>query len=229
MSAPARPAVHALPAPPELAFAVDGAGVLEHAAAPTLRFDLRIESSPAVAIRSLSLAVQIRLATTRRGYTAEAQRRLVELFGEPQRWGHTLRSLLWTNVSLLVPAFTGSTTAQLAVPCTYDLDVASARYLRALEDGEVPLELLFSGTIFYAGPSGELRIAHVPWDREAEFRLPARLWHEMMDRYFPGSAWIRLPRETFDRLHAYRAARGLPGLEAVIADLLEPREGAAGS
>ena len=38
--------------------------------------------------------------------------------------------------------------------CTYDFEVAATKYLHALDDGEIPLVLLFSGTVFTAGDAG---------------------------------------------------------------------------
>ncbi len=225
MAAPNRVAGGSLVAPaedaPQLVFAVEDAGVLEFAAVPTLSFQLRIESVGGEPIRSLSLNTQIRIAATRRRYDAAAQARLSELFGEPARWAQTLRSLLWTHTALVVPGFAGSTLVEMRVPCTYDFDVIAAKYLNALADGDVPLEFLFSGTIFYAADDGALRIARIPWDREAEYRMPVRVWKETMDHYFPGSAWLRLRKETFDRLYAYKAARALPTWEAALDALLD--------
>jgi hypothetical protein len=45
-----------------------------------------------------------------------------------------------------------------------------------------------------------------------------------MDRYFPGSAWLRLERETFDRLYAYRSRHALPSWEHTLDHLLGPSE-----
>jgi Family of unknown function (DUF6084) len=211
--APAQPA-------PEVHFAVQGGGVLDHAVVPTLRFSLRAESHGGQPIRSLALNVQLRIAATARRYDDRAQARLVELFGYPEQWGRTLRSLHWTNLTLQVPPFEGSTAVELTVPCTYDFEVTASRYLDALEDGDVPLEFLFSGTVFYLDPSGLLRVGRVSWDEVAEFRLPVAAWREMMDRYFPNSAWLRLGKESFDRLYAYRARRALPSWEHAIDALL---------
>jgi hypothetical protein len=205
---------------PELGFAVEEAGVWEYAAAPTLRFRVRVDSLGGQPIRSVLLTTQIRIAVTRRAYDAESQARLVEVFGEPSQWGQTLRSLLWTHTTLNVTAFTGSTIVEMPVSCTYDFEVASAKYLHALRDGEVPLEFLFSGTIFYTGDDGLLRTALVSWEKEAEFRLPVRVWREAMEHFFPGSAWLRLRTDTFDRLHAYRGRRALPSWEAAVEALL---------
>ena len=203
---------------------VAGAEVQEFAAVPSLLFKLRVENLEEEPIRSVALNTQIRIAATQRHYDSAEQERLLELFGEPSRWKDTLRSLLWTHTVLQVPAFSGSTVADMPVPCTYDLEVVAAKYFYALEDGEVPLEFLFSGTVFYAGADGRLQVERIPWEKEAEFRLPVRLWKEMMDHYFPNSAWIRLRRDAFDRLYDYKVRKGLPTWEAAVEALLRASE-----
>jgi hypothetical protein len=205
---------------PNLDFRVEGAEVQEFAAVPSLLFKLRVENLEEEPIRSVALNTQIRIAATQRHYDAVEQERLLELFGEPSRWKDTLRSLLWTHTVLQVPAFSGSTVADMPVPCTYDLEVVAAKYFYALEDGEVPLEFLFSGTVFYAGEDGRLQVARISWEKEAEFRLPVRVWKEMMDHYFPNSAWIRLRRDAFDQLYNYKIRKGLPTWEAAVEALL---------
>jgi Family of unknown function (DUF6084) len=209
---------------PDLDFGVEGVEVLEFAAVPSLRFKLRIENLEEEPIRSVALNTQIRIAATQRHYDAAEQERLLELFGEPHRWGNTLRSLLWTHAVLQVPPFSGSTVVDMPITCTYDLEVVGAKYFHALEDGEVPLEFLFSGTVFYAGEGGRLQVARISWEKEAHFRLPVRVWKEMMERYFPNSAWIRLHRDAFDRLYDYKVRRGLPTWEAAVEALLSASE-----
>ena len=209
---------------PDLDFRVEGAEVLEFAAVPSLLFKLRIENLEEEPIRSVALNTQIRIAATQRYYDAAEQERLLEVFGEPSRWKDTLRSLLWTHTVLQVPPFSGSTVVDMPVTCTYDLEVVWAKYFYALEEGEVPLEFLFSGTVFYAGQDGRLQVERISWEKEAEFRLPVRLWKEMMERYFPNSAWIRLRRDAFDRLYNYKARRGLPTWEAAVDALLRASE-----
>ena len=209
---------------PDLDFRVEGAEVLEYAAVPSLLFKLRMENLQEEPIRSVSLNTQVRIAARQRHYEAVEQERLQELFGDPHRWGETLRSLLWTHTVLQVPAFSGSTVADMPVPCTYDLEVVAAKYFYALEDGEVPLEFLFSGTVFYAAEGGRLQTARISWEKEAEFRLPVRLWKEMMERYFPNSAWIRLHRDAFDQLYDYKIRMGLPTWEAAVEALLRASE-----
>ena len=160
-------------------------------------------------MRSVLLDVQIQIAARRRGYDASAHDRLFELFGPTADWGTTLRTLLWTRTTLVVPAFEGSTVVDLDVPCSYDLEVTASRYLDALGDGEVPLEFLFSGSVFYTGGGGELQTTRLSWESEAEYRLPVRVWKETMERYFRGTAWVRLSKESFDRLSAYKSRNAL--------------------
>jgi hypothetical protein len=196
---------------------VQGAAPLEFAAAPTLRFALAIESSEP--IRSLSLDVQTAIAARRRGYGRDEQARLADLFGAPEHWGTTLRTLLWTRTTLVVPAFTGATVVDLDVPCTYDFEVTATKYFAGLDDGDVPLEFLFSGTAFYG--EGALRAERIDWQSEASYSLPVAVWRETMDRHFPGTTWVRVSRETYGRLAAYRGQRALPSWDAVMRTLLE--------
>jgi Family of unknown function (DUF6084) len=190
----------------ELDFAVEDATRVEHTAVPTLRFALRV-SSP-TPVRSVLLDVQVQIAARRRGYDESAHDRLFELFGPVADWGTTLRTLLWTRTTLVVPAFEDTTVVNLDVPCSYDLEVAASRYLDALSDGEVPLEFLFSGSVFYM--DGEaLQTTRLPWNSEASYRLPVRVWKETMERYFRGTAWVRLSKESFDRLSAYKSRNAL--------------------
>ncbi len=207
---------------PELEFAVQNAHAVRYAAVPTLGFDLRVGRLDGGAVRSVALNVQLRIAATKRSYTPAEQGRLVEVFGLPEQWSRTVGSLLWTNTTANVPPFTGSTVFELAVGCTYDFEVTAAKYLQGLEGGEVPLEFLFSGTVFYADPDGRLQVASISWDREAECRLPVAVWRDMMDRHFGDTAWVRLRRDRFDRLYAYKARNMHASWEdAVDALLLE--------
>lgn len=204
---------------PEVSFTVEDADVVRHAAVPTLGFRLRVDAGDA-RIRSLSLDAQVRIAAADRRYDDEEKGRLYELFGAPSEWGRSLRTLLWTRARLVVPSFEGATTTELAVPCTYDFEVTASKYLHAVREGDVPLEILFSGTVFFASGAG-LRAVRLPWDREARFRMPAELWHEAMRRYFPNRAWIRLAHDEFEALLAYRRREGLPNWERTVRDLLE--------
>jgi hypothetical protein len=206
---------------PRLAFAVADATAERYGAVPTLNFTLGIERSGGGPVRSILLDTQIQIAARRRPYGEAEQGWLVELFGTPDRWSTTLRTLLWTRTTLVVPPFTDSTEVTLPVACSYDLEVNAASYLSALHNGEVPLEFLFSGSVFYAGPGGMLQTARISWDREAEYRLPLETWRAAMDHHFPGAAWLRLARPTFDRLRAYKAEHGLRTLDDAVERLMQ--------
>jgi hypothetical protein len=168
------------------------------------------------------LDVQVQIAARRRRYDASAHDRLFELFGPARDWGTTLRTLLWTRTTLVVPAFAGETTVDLDVPCSYDLEVAASRYLDALGDGEVPLELLFSGSVFYE-QDGRLQTVRLALAKEAQFALPVRVWKETMARYFNGMAWLRLRKESFDRLSAFKSRNALATWDDALDALLLER------
>ena len=205
----------------ELAFAVEGAERVEHAAVPSVRFALRLTAPAGRTIRSVLLDTQIQIAARRRRYDAAAEEKLFELFGAPAVWGATLRTLPWTRVTSVVPPFTGSTLVDVDVPCSYDLHVAASRYFDGLDGGDVPLEFLFSGTVFAAGPGGGLQATRISWEADAEYRFPVALWQETMERYFRGTAWLRLRKDAFDRLAAYKSRRALATWEDAIESLLE--------
>lgn len=206
---------------PDLSFQVEQAAVLPFAAAPSLVFKVRLANAAAdEAIHSVALRCQLQIEATRRRYSAPEQEWLLEVFGEPERWSQTLRSLVWSHLNVIVPSFTGSTVTELVVPCTFDFNVAATKYFHALQDGEIPLRLLFSGTVFYAAADGALQVAQISWEREAAYRLPVRVWQEMMALYYPNSAWVRVRQDLFDRLSWYKAQRGLPTWEQVFESLL---------
>lgn len=207
---------------PDLRFEVMGAEAPPYAALPMLVFKLHVANTREdERIASVMLRCQIRIAATRRRYSAEAKARLVEVFGEPERWGETVRGFVWANTSVVVPTFSGSAEVDVPVPCSYDFEAANTRYFDALDDGEIPLTFLFSGTVFYQAEGGALQVAQISWEREADYRLPVALWREMMARYYPNAAWLHLRKDVFDRLRAYQAARGLPTWEETLTRLLD--------
>jgi hypothetical protein len=208
---------------PQLQFAVEGCEPLDYAAVPTLMFALSIEEVDGLPIRSVLLDVQIQIASRARRYADGEQDRLLELFGTPDRWASTLRTLPWTRATVVVPPFESRTSVDLQIPCTYDLEVTEARYLAALDDGEVPLELMFSGSVFFAAPGGLLQTARIAWDSDVSYRMPVNAWRAAVDRHFPGAAWLRIERSSFDRLSAYKARHAFTSWDAAIDSLLEAR------
>jgi Family of unknown function (DUF6084) len=186
---------------------------------PTISFRLRVDSGGA-SIRAVQLDVQIQIAARRRGYDPERQGGLWELFGTPDRWAETLRTLPWLRTTVVVPPFTGATTVELPVVCTYDLEVVAARYFASVGDGVVPLDFLFSGAVFYADAAGRLQTVRIAWDCDADYALPVAVWREAIDRHFPDSAWLRLRRASFDRLQAYKGRRAFATMEDALDALL---------
>jgi hypothetical protein len=214
---------------PDLSFQVEGVRPERSAAAPLLLFRLRVaEAVPAgkepTPVHAVVLRCQVRIEPARRRYSPAEQERLLDLFGTPERWGQTLRPLLWMQLSTALPPFCGIAAVDLPVPCSYDFSLAATKYFDALDEGEVPLCFLFSGTVFYANDAGALQVAQVPWDREATFRLPAATWRGLMELYYPHGAWLCLRKDVFDRLARYRSRQGLPTWEGALERLLSEAE-----
>jgi len=203
-----------------LAFEVLDARPEPHAAVPTIMFRLRVEEADGFSVHALALRCQIRIEPQRRRYSPDEEERLYEMFGETPQWGDSLRPFLWTHVSTTVGKFDGATEFDLPVECTYDFDIAGAKYLHALADGDIPLILLFSGTAYTRGESG-FSAEPLSWALEASYKMPVSVWRGMMDLYFPNSAWIRIGRDTLDDLQRFRAGRGLPTWDQALEQLLK--------
>ncbi len=205
---------------PELGITVAGVAAEPYAAVPTLAVQLAVTETTGEAVEGISLHCQIRIEATKRRYSPTEKEDLKDLFGEPERWSQTVRSLLWTHADANVAPFSGTATATLLVPCTYDFEVVATKYLGALDGGTIPLVLLFSGTIFYRDAEGRVQITQMSWNTEAAYALPVAVWRDLMELYFPSSAWLRLTRESFDDLHRYKIERGIPTWEGVVERLL---------
>jgi hypothetical protein len=208
----------------ELTFECLGAAADIYAAGPTLSLKLRISESTAVKVHAIALRVQLRIEPQRRRYSDAEAAKLGDLFGETARWADTLRPLQFAIVPAMVPGFRDSTEFDLPVPCTYDLEIAATSYFHALDDGDVPLVLLFSGTVFTDSGTG-FSVAPVNWRCEAPCLVPVEVWRTMMDRFYPNCGWIRLSREALHALGAYKNANAIPSWEQAITDLLAVREG----
>ena len=202
---------------PDLDFRVESVASVPYAAAPTLAFRLRVtNANREEVIHSMALRAQIQIEVTRRHYSVEEQARLSDLFGEPGRWGQTLKTMLWTHVAVNAPPFQGETTVDIPVPCTFDFNVATTKYFHGLSEGELPLNFLFSGTVFYQSEQEGLQVAPISWEKEAKFRLPLKIWKQMIDEYYPNTAWLCLRRDAFERLYEYKVHNGIPTWEEVI-------------
>jgi hypothetical protein len=208
----------------DLDFTVEGVEMERHAVAPLLQFALRASSNaPEAAVLNVLLNCQIRIEPTRRIYAAPEHELLSELFGAPDRWGQTLQSFLWTHCNILIPAFERECVVKLPVACSFDFNIAATKYFHGIEGGEVPLNFLFSGSVFYRDAEGDLQIGQIAWTKESAYRLPAQVWRSMMDHYYPQTAWLCLRRDAFDQLYRYKRAKGLPSFERALGDLLDAK------
>ena len=208
----------------DLVFGCTGASAERYAATPTLSFALTITESTGAPVHAIVLRCQLRVEPHRRRYSAAEARRLHDLFGDTSRWADTVKPIQLATVTTMVPSFTAVTEIELPVPCTYDLEVASGRYFAGLDDGTVPLLMLFSGTVFIATEQG-YSVELVPWSAEASYRMPVTVWQELVDAHFPNSAWLRCSRETLDALSAYKAQNALPTRDATLTALLGTARG----
>ena len=164
----------------------------------------------------------IEIEPSKRRYDDAERERLVELFGEPERWASTTSSLRWAQAQALVPSFTGSTRFGLELPCTYDHEVGATKYFNGLSGGEAPLRFHFNGTVIWEDDDGRMQLTQVPWDCSARFEMPVEVWRTMIEASYPFRGWIaarrgddRAPRATS------RPSRALPTFDATVAELLD--------
>jgi hypothetical protein len=208
----------------DLAFELTDARAEPYAAVPTLTFRLEVGEASGASVHAIVLRTQVRIEPQRRRYTRAEEARLTELFGETPRWGDTLRPFLWTQLATTVPGFVGRTVVDLPMACTYDFEVAGAKYLHALEAGDIPLLFLFSGTVFTRGDGG-FTAEPIAWHLEARYALPAQVWRDLMDLYFPGGGWVRLSRSSIDALQRFKSERALPTWDQAVEALVKEADG----
>jgi hypothetical protein len=208
---------------PELSFAVRGSSIVADCMTPQIGLALEIRNRPETEqIHSLLLRCQVQIEAPQRRYDKEEPDRLRDLFGEPERWGQTLRPILWTNLCITVPAFTGSTETTVPLPCTFDFHVSATKYFHALETGMAQLSLLFSGSVFYQNSQNVLQAAPVSWNCQAGYKLPVRLWREAIGQHYSNSAWLCLRRDVVERLYRFKVDQGLSTMEEAIDRMLLP-------
>jgi hypothetical protein len=207
---------------PELRFQLLSAASVPFAAVPLVAFKLEVvNDDAALQVYSAVLRCQIQIAAARRRYDSGEQGRLRDLFGEPERWSTTLKPMLWTHAVVALPQFTDRTVVDVPIPCSLDFNIAATKYFDGLRAGDVPLNFLFSGTVFYQSRADRtFQVEPIPWDREASFRLPASTWRELMDHYYPNGAWLRLHRDTFERLAEFKRQNGIPTWEEALDRIL---------
>ncbi len=211
----------------ELAFDCIGARPEKFAVVPSMSLTLKIAETTGQRIDAIALRCQIRIEPARRRYSAAEAERLNDIFGDTERWADTLKPMQLTTVSTMVPGFTGSTDVDLPIHLSYDLEIGSTKYFAGLDGGEIPLLLLFSGTVF-GSADGKLSVQQVPWSKEAPYRLPLSTWREAIDAHFPDSAWIKMSLSTLDELARFKSRRALPTWDATLSALLGLASGTAG-
>ncbi|HEX3809524.1 MAG TPA: DUF6084 family protein [Rhizomicrobium sp.] len=207
---------------PDLTFTIEAADIERYAMTPTLRFRVAIGAS--AAIENIALQCQLRIEPMRRAYAGGEHEKLTDLFGERARWGETLKTFLWANVMANVPRFDATAAVDVLVPCSFDFDVAATKYFHGLESGDVPVSMLFSGSVFYRDADDRLQISQISWSHGATYRLSAKLWHDLMNQYYPNAAWLRLDRETFERLYRLKRELGAASFDATLNRLLSVSE-----
>lgn len=208
----------------DLDFSIEDVRVEKYSAAPLLQFALHVVNrTPELPVLNVMLNCQIRIEPMRRRYAGNEQERLSDLFGHPSRWGETLRSLLWIHANVSTPAIDSKLEIDLPAPCSYDFNIAATKYFHGLEQGDVPLRFLFSGSVFYRDGEGRIQIEQIPWSKESAYRLPIAAWRAMMEDYYPQSMWLRLHRDAFEELDSYRRLRGFPTFEGALQSLLEKK------
>jgi len=207
---------------PDLTFQITDVEPATRGLVPLLIFHLEATNTPPEeTIQSATLQMQIQFQCPQRPYTPAEKEKLLDLFGTPERWGQTLRNRLWTHATATLGTFNGNTTARVAVPCTFDLNISAAKYFYALDQGVVPLLFLFSGTVFYSAQDGRLQAQRIPHDKECTWRMPATVWRDLMDHHWPNTAWLTLERDVFDRLSDFKRTHGLQNWEQTIERLLQ--------
>jgi hypothetical protein len=213
MTGPAEPAAG-------LRFAVLDVVAEPYAATPVLAARVSVSAPDGEPVHAVALRCQVRIEPLRRGYSDEEAAGLTDLFGPRERWATTQHTFLWQHCTAMVPAFTEATEITLPLECTYDFEVAAAKYLHALRDRTVPLQFLFSGTIFKAGQRS-FSVQQVSWNCEDRYDMPVAVWRDLIRQHYPGSGWVRLSHDTVAALAAYKSAHGLLSVEDAVTALFD--------
>jgi Family of unknown function (DUF6084) len=208
---------------PGLSFNVVDVTPEPYAVTPVLTARVSVAGPYDQPVHAIALRCQVRIDPLRRGYSNDEAAGLIDLFGPRERWATTQRTFLWQHCAAMVPGFTGAAEVSLGLECTYDFEVAAAKYLHALRDGVLPLQFLFSGTVFSAGFQAGLRgfsVQQVPWDCEDRYEMPVSVWRELIAQHYPNAGWLRLDRDTLEALASYRSVHGLLSFDDAISSLL---------
>ena len=193
----------------ELRFTVLDIAAEPYAVAPNLLARLRIEETTGEPVHALALRAQVRIEPQRRGYDDDEEAGLLDLFGRRERWADTLKPFLWMHTAAMVPGLhrrhRGRPAAAVHLRLRGDRARSTCRRCATARSrwcccSAAPC----SPAAPPASPSTQ-----IPWDAEATYRLPVAVWRDVMDRYFPGSQWLRLDRDTVDGARALQVGARL--------------------
>jgi Family of unknown function (DUF6084) len=202
-----------------LTFSVLDIAADRFAATPQLLARMRVEETTGERVHTMAVRSQIVIEPQRRPYTEDESAGMLDQFGDRPRWKDTLKPFLWTFSTALVSGFSGATEFDLPIPCSYDLEVTASKYLHALDVSDIPIRMLFSGSVFSRGSTG-FAVEPIAWDLEATYLLPVSVWTELIAHFYPSSGWLRLDHDTIAALVRYKGEHGLVTWDEVVARLL---------
>ena len=205
--------------PMDVTFSVLDVTPEPYAVTPTLTARVGVAASADDPVHAIALRCQVRIESLRRGYSDEEAAGLTDMFGTRDRWSTTQRTFLWQHCSAMVAGFAGNATVALPLDCTYDFEVTAAKYLHALHGGVLPLQFLFSGTIFVKSERG-FSVQQVSWDCEDRYDMPVGVWQDLIALHYPNTGWVRLRHETVSALAGYKSAHGMLDLDHAVTELL---------
>jgi hypothetical protein len=205
--------------PIDLRFAVLDVAPEPYTVTPVLTARIGVAVGGDDPVHAIALRCQVRIEPLRRFYSDAEAPGLSDLFGPRERWATTQRTFLWQHCTAMVPGFSGNTTVPLPLDCTYDFEVAAAKYLHALRDGCLPLQFLFSGTIFVKSERG-FSVQQVSWGCEDRYDMPITVWRDLIAQHYPNTGWVRLSHDTVAALSRYKSARGMLDLDHAVTTLL---------
>lgn len=207
----------------DLRFRVADITPQRYAVTPTLEARIAISSTADDFIHAIALRCQIRIQPLRRTYTDQEAAGLLDMFGPRERWSATQQAFPWLHATAMVTGFSDSTTVTLPLPCTYDVEVVASKYFHALRAGTIPLQFLFSGTIFGSGERA-LHVRNVSWNCEDGYDMPVAVWRELIAQHYPDSGWVRLSHQSITALSDVKCRRGLLDLDDAISTLVADGE-----
>ena len=185
----------------------------------TITFKVRATDAEKLPIHSIALRVQVQIEPPRRRYTPEEQENLRGAVRRARTLEQIRASAAVDEPQRQRSGLRRQHRNRRAGPLHLRLQRGDHEVHLWPRAGEIPITLLFSGTVFHAGRMG-LQVAQIPWDRDASYRLPVQLWKEMMDFYYPNTAWLCLHREVFDKLYKFKAQHGIPTWEQALERIL---------